>query len=174
MIQKLDNTFIRETVKNAVSQIMLAAKTAPKARGVDVLEIIYVFEKEKDILANAMDEIGEEISSEIFIRDAENIRKAQGVLLIASNDSVRGLNCGYCGFNCEDKPNTVHCVFNVIDLGIAIGSAVSSAMHYKLDNRILYSAGKAALKLGFFDKNIPLIFAIPFSVSEKNIFFDRK
>lgn len=174
MLQSLDNSLIIKTVENLVCQIMLAVKTAPKGRGVDVLEMKYVIDDEKDRLAQTMDEIANETETAFFYRDAENIRKSQVVLLLAAKNTVRGLNCGYCGFNCKEKSNDIHCVFNIIDLGIALGSAVSSAMLYKLDNRILYSAGKAALKLGFFDENIPLIFAIPFSISEKNIFFDRK
>ena len=174
MLQSLDNSLIIQALENVVCQIMLAVKTAPKGKGVDVLEMKYVTDVEKERLAQTMDEIGNETATAFFHRDAENIRKSQVVLLLATNNTVRGLNCGYCGSNCKDKSNDIHCVFNIIDLGIAMGSAVSSAMLYKIDNRILYSAGKAALKLGFFDKNIPFIFAIPFSISEKNIFFDRK
>ena len=174
MVQKLESSIIQKTIEYIGYQLMIAAKTAPKGRGVDCLDMLLLTENDKEMLASTMDEIAEEISAPFFHRDADNIRKDQTALLIACNDDVRGMQCGYCGFFCQHKPKATPCVFNVIDLGIALGSAVSSAMNYKIDNRILYSAGKAALKLQLFDKNMPIILAIPPSISEKNIFFDRK
>jgi uncharacterized ferredoxin-like protein len=41
-----------------------------------------------------------------------------------------------------------------------------------IDNRIMYSAGAAAMTLGLLEAD--LIVVLPLSISEKNIFFDRK
>jgi uncharacterized ferredoxin-like protein len=174
MKQQLNPSLLQNTIENIAYQIMLAIKTSPKGRGVDSLETLILTENDKDSLALTMDEIAEETGAVFFHRDATNIRNAQVVLLVACNEKVRGLNCGYCGFICQDKPAEAPCILNTIDLGIALGSAVSSLMTYKIDNRILFSAGKAAKKMNLFKKNMPIIFAIPLSVSEKNIFFDRK
>jgi len=174
MVQKLESSILQKTIENIGYQLMIAAKTAPKGRGVDCLDMLLLTGNDKEKLAKTMDEIAEEISAPFFHRDANNIRKSQTVFLMACNDDVRGMQCGYCGFLCQQKPKATPCVFNVLDLGIALGSVVSSAMNYKIDNRVLYSAGKAALKLQLFEKNMPIILAIPLSVSEKNIFFDRK
>lgn len=175
MIRKFDTHWVEEHLTSLVSPLLIAAQTAPKGRGINTLEIVLVNGAEKDALADKMDEISRRISAPFFSRDAQNIRHCFAVILLSTDNSVRGLNCGYCGYACcEEKPDTSPCVFNVTDLGIALGSAVSTAMQLKLDNRILYSAGKAAGELGFFTKNMPIIFAIPLSVSEKNIFFDRK
>ncbi len=174
MIHRLNTTTTQKIIEEIGLQLMIAVKTAPKARGKNSVEIIMLTDNDKLQLAKTMDQLSKTVATDFFKRDAENVRNAQAVLLLAVYDEVKGLNCQYCGFNCADKPSATPCVFNVIDLGIALGSAVSSAMHYKLDNRIMYSAGKAALKLQLFDKNMPIIFAIPLSASEKNMFFDRK
>jgi uncharacterized ferredoxin-like protein len=59
----------------------------------------------------------------------------------------------------------------LIDLGIAIGSAVKIASIFNIDNRIMYSVGVAAEEMGIIEGTI---LGIPLSVKGKNIFFDRK
>ena len=61
----------------------------------------------------------------------------------------------------------------MIDLGIALGSAVSIAADYRVDNRIMYSIGKAAAEMKYADDSV-VWHGIPISISGKNIFFDRK
>ena len=78
--------------------------------------------------------------------------------------------------NCDEKnehPNQP-CAFNTGDLGIAIGSAVSVAMDNRVDNRIMYTVGQAAIEMGILGKDVKIIYGIPLSVSSKNPFFDRK
>ena len=175
MIQRLDNNFLKEKLAVITAPLLIAAQTAPKGRGINTLKIVLISEEEKDRLADKMDEIGQRISAPFFSRDAQNVRHSFAVMLIGTDNSTRGLNCGYCGYaTCHEKPEKSPCVFNLTDLGIALGSTASSAMQMKIDNRILFSAGKAALELGFCGENMPIIFALPLSVSEKNIFFDRK
>lgn len=174
MKYRLDQTTTEEIIKHVADRLMIAAKTAPKGRGVNCLDMILLTGKDKDDLSVAMDKIAKEESVQFFYRDADNIRQSQAVLLIACHSQVRGLNCGLCGSLCDTKPEAVPCVFNVVDLGIALGSAVSTAMDLKVDNRIMYSAGKAAVKLKLFAENMPIAFAIPLSIDDKNIFFDRK
>ena len=50
----------------------------------------------------------------------------------------------------EKYPNTP-CVFNTGDLNLAIGSAVSLAADLRVDNRVMFSIGKAAI-----NKNNPV------------------
>ena len=80
-----------------------------------------------------------------------------------------------CGFeNCAQmKKAGTNCVFNVTDLGIAVGSAVSVAADHRIDNRVMYSAGKGALKLGIFPEDIKIIWGIPLSAGAKSIYYDR-
>jgi len=65
------------------------------------------------------------------------------------------------------------CSFNAGDLGIAVGSAASRAADLRLDNRIMYSAGKAAIELGILGEGVSIAYGIPLSVSSKSPFFDR-
>lgn len=68
--------------------------------------------------------------------------------------------------------SSAHCAFDDVDLGIAIGSAVSVAADNRIDNRIMYSAGRAAMELEILGKKVINIQGIPLSVSGKNPFFD--
>lgn len=167
---------LQKTINHITNCILIAAQTAPKGRGVDTLEIRSVMEKEKKSLISRMKKIGKQNEdSAFFLRDAENIAISDAVILIGTKADARGLNCGLCGFAiCGEKPVSQSCVFNTVDLGIALGSAVCSAMEFKVDNRIMYSVGKAAAELQLFGKETNCIFAIPLSVSSKSIFFDRK
>ena len=60
------------------------------------------------------------------------------------------------------------------DLGTAIGSAVKVASDHNIDNRIMFSFGKAAIIGGFVPEKIKIGYGIPLSVTGKNIYFDRK
>ena len=167
---------IQKTIEHITNCLMIAAQTAPKGRGMDTLIIQTVTETEKKSLISKMEEIGKQSEDTVFfLRDAENIAISQAVILMGTTPEARGLDCELCGFpNCGKKPVSQPCVFNMVDLGIALGSAVCSAMEFKVDNRIMYSAGKAAAELQLLGENIRCIFAIPLSVSSKSIFFDRK
>ena len=166
---------LQKTIEHITNCIMIAAQTAPKGRGVDTLIIQSLTDKEKESIIAKMMEIGnEQENSAFFLRDAKNIEASQAVILIGTKAEIRGLNCGLCGFAfCNDKPTQQPCIINVTDMGIALGSAVCSAMEFKMDNRIMYSAGKAAVELQLLGTDVNCIFAIPLSVSRKNIFFDR-
>ena len=59
----------------------------------------------------------------------------------------------------------------LIDLGIALGSAVKIASDLNIDNRIFYSAGLAAIQTGIMKADE--VQGIPLSIKGKNIFFDR-
>jgi uncharacterized ferredoxin-like protein len=63
-----------------------------------------------------------------------------------------------------------NCVVKVTDLGIAIGSAVKTASIHNVDNRVMYSAGVAAQKLGMF-KECSIVYGIPLKASGMDIYF---
>jgi uncharacterized ferredoxin-like protein len=167
-----------ETVKRAAELMLTAARTAPKARGIDNLVLAMVTGTDIELIAKKMDEIGNRPDgTNSFLRDADNIRKAQAVVLLGTPIKSQGLKlCGRCGFaNCEEKD--LHpefpCTFNTGDLGIAIGSAVSIAMDHRVDNRVMYTIGQAVMEMKFMGEEVKIAFGIPLSVSEKNPFFDR-
>ncbi|MEM4808813.1 MAG: ferredoxin domain-containing protein, partial [Candidatus Nezhaarchaeales archaeon] len=65
----------------------------------------------------------------------------------------------------------INLVLSLINLGIAIGSAVKTASIHNVDNRVMYTAGLAAQNLKLIDADVVL--AIPLSATSKNIYFDR-
>lgn len=173
-----EEQFRKETVESIARKMLAAARTAPKARGVDRLFLAIFDDYEVKTLSEAMKKTAQNGGPAFFERDADNLLQAQAVIILGTTYESQGLQlCGYCGFeNCEKKSKhpDVPCVFNTGDLGIAIGSAVSVAMDHRVDNRILYSAGYQAIKTGLTPPEVKLAYAIPLSVSAKNPFFDRK
>ena len=112
-----------------------------------------------------------------FLRDAGNLDRAAAAVLVGARRMVLDLDCGYCGAaTCEAaKADDLSCVFPLVDLGIAVGSGVAFAAEQGLDNRVMYTIGLAALRLGLFgDTEIRAALGIPFSVGPKSPFFDRK
>jgi uncharacterized ferredoxin-like protein len=136
----------KAALMEVAGRIMIAARTAPKARGNDHLVIATV--DQEDILrisAKMIEMVKEKGASESFLRDAENILAADAIVLIGTRIKSIGLSfCGLCGFkNCEEKNRhpSHPCAFNAHDLGIAVGSAVAEGMDARVDNRIMYSVG---------------------------------
>lgn len=165
----------KRAIMRVADMMMAAARTAPKGKGLDRLETFFLEGEEKDQFTQSMRVYGKEIGADFFLRDAGNIDKAAAVVFFGAEDNYHGLNCGYCGkASCaEASKDGVRCAFAVNDLGIAIGSAVSVAADSRIDNRVMYSAGRTAIELGLFSKNVKVAFAVPLSVSGKSVFFDR-
>lgn len=154
----------------------IAARTAPKGKGKDLLVTAIVSGSIKDQISAEMRRIGQQQKVSFFLRDADNLDAVSLLVLIGTRKDPLGLTyCGYCGFeNCEAMCDAGGCCsFNAGDLGIAVGSAVSIAADMRVDNRILFSAGKAALELGILGEDVSLAYAIPLSVTGKSPFFDR-
>jgi uncharacterized ferredoxin-like protein len=158
--------------------MLTAARTAPKAKGIDNLVLAVATEETILLISVKMKELAKgKDNLQFFIRDAENILNAEAIVLIATKIKSNGLNCGLCGYpTCEDK-NVIPlapCAFNTNDLGIAIGSAVSIAADHRVDNRVMFSIGIAVRELKLLDEEAAIIFGIPLSASGKSPFFDRK
>lgn len=166
----------KKAIDTVVSLMVAAAETAPKGKGISSMESIVIDGEEKAQLVAKMKEMSKELNAPTFERDAKNIEVCPTVVMFAGLNTYRGIaNCGFCGAgNCGNAKNIgAHCAFNVGDLGIAVGSAVALASDHRIDNRIMYTAGKAGLALGFFSEDAVLAYGIPLSVSEKSPFFDR-
>lgn len=166
----------KRTAYKVADLMAAAAKTAPKGCGEDKITTIILDGKDKDQLADYMREIGGETGADFFNRDAGNVDNSHLIVLIGTSNTPLGLEfCGMCGFeDCEELMEAGgNCAFNVTDLGIAIGSAVSIASDHRIDNRVLFSAGRAAIRMKCFDSDVKVCFGIPLSTSSKSIFFDR-
>jgi uncharacterized ferredoxin-like protein len=167
-----------QAVLAAARDMCAAARTAPKACGVDELDTAILTGADKDALAAKMREIGASLGDKggFFIRDAGNVDASSAVVLIGALYNTRKLGglCRLCGFegctSCTQAGAT--CVFAPMDLGIALGSAVAIAADRRLDNRMMFTAGKAAAALGHLGEH-NMIIGIPLSASGKSPFFDR-
>lgn len=167
----------KESVKQAAFLIMNKMLTAPKGKGASSLEILYIDDEEKQKLVEAMIKYGEQINRPSFKRDANNIRKADGIILIGSKKIVLNLDCGLCTVpTCtESVKKGLNCVFPIADLGIAIGAGVALAADLGIDNRVMYTVGEPSKKINLFkETKIQMVLGMPLSIASKNIFFDRK
>lgn len=175
---KTDGTNMeREGLLEVARLMCVAARTAPKGRGVDNVVTMVLTDSEKDAIAQEMQRVGEQSNTAFFVRDAANLRAAGALVLLGTRIKTMGIpNCGYCGYeDCdENRRHNGICVFNVGDLGIAVGSAVSVAANHRVDCRVFFSAGRAALNLKTLGEDVKIAWGIPLSVSGKNPFFDRK
>lgn len=168
----------KEALYDIARKMVIAARTAPKGRGMDNIVIAIAETPEIENIAIRMEEIAAVSGMDAFRRDACNIRMAPLMLMIGAKYNTTHLPyCGLCGFeNCENKSKHPEspCVFNIADLGIAVGSAVDMAAHFHADNRIMYTAGMAVKKLSLLGEDVQIVMCIPLSATSKNPFFDRK
>lgn len=164
-----------QLVLDAARRMMLAARTAPKGKGIDIIEIGVATDDDILRLSDEMLRIAADTGLKFFLRDAENIKSAEAIVLLGTRQQVQGLNCAHCGFaTCAEKPEMVPCAINSVDLGIAIGSACATAADLRVDTRVMFSAGLAAQHLHFLGEECRCVMAILVSASSKNPFFDRK
>jgi len=142
----------REAILDVARLMVTSARTAPKARGEDNIKTLILVEEDKDKLADTMEKMGR-------TRDSKNVKDAGVVVLI-------GVDFG------SPVEEWINFRGKLIDLGIALGSAVRTASELNVDNRIMYSVGSAAMRMGIMKSDEVL--GIPLSTKGKNIFFDRK
>jgi uncharacterized ferredoxin-like protein len=174
-----------EALLYASRLMLVSARTAPKAGGIDDILTAIVFGREKEALAEEMDKMADERKIEGFRRDAKNLRDSEAAVLVG----VRGaksfkLNCGACGYaTCNEFDEAKKkagrdftgptCIFKALDLGIALGSAAKTASLLNVDSRIMYRIGAAARRLNLMPE-ATVIMGIPISAKGKNIYFDRQ
>jgi uncharacterized ferredoxin-like protein len=175
-------SLIDEGIIQVAAMMEIAARTAPKSRGEDFIEIMTIAGQTVKDLAEAMIKFGQEKGKSKFDRDAANVAASRAVVIIGLNNCTSlGLDCGACGYpDCDsfNKARQVEvdfmgpiCSFRLVDLGIAVGSAVKTAQIFNVDNRIMYRIGVAARWMGLVDWDYLL--GIPLSATGKNIYFDR-
>ncbi|MCX7668071.1 MAG: DUF2148 domain-containing protein [Atribacterota bacterium] len=171
-----------ETVLKQIAEFMIvSARTAPKSGGKDFVTARVVEGELLRRLGEAMVQYGEETGIKGFIRDGKNVLDSSvGVLIGLKDAQTMGLNCGGCGFDAcaELEPKEKRefkgpqCMLRLLDLGIALGSAVKTASLFNVDNRIMYRIGVVARRIGLTQDDV--VMGIPLSAKGKNIYFDRK
>lgn len=166
-----------EGLRRVAELMCVAARTAPKARGYDQIVTAIVEDAEdRERIAARMVEIGERAEAEFFSRDAENLREEPIAVIIGTKlQRLRIPGCSFCGYQGCDAAEKAdaRCAYNAGDLGIAIGSAVSVAADHRVDNRIMYTIGNAAVELELLGPEVLIAHGIPLSAKGKNPFFDR-
>ena len=170
-----ERTTRNERLLQVAGEMMTAARTAPKAKGIDMIEVVVASGDTIASLSEAMLAYSAKTGLGFIARDALNILQAEAIVLIGTKPQTQGLNCGYCGFDsCEEKHQfpDVPCALNTVDVGIAMGSACAVAADHRVDSRVMFSVGRVALELDMMP-GCDNIFAIPISCSSKNPFFDR-
>ena len=176
-----------DTLKKAVIQVAammeIAARTAPKSRGEDFVQVKIISGRKLKELVQAMLKFGKERKKENFDRDSRNLQDSFVAVLIGIKDATTlSLDCGACGYpDCAAfKKAKKHngdfrgpiCSYRLLDLGIALGSAVKTAQMFNVDNRIMYRIGVAARWSGMVDWDY--VMGIPLAATGKNVFFDRE
>ena len=142
----------RDAIISIAELMMASARTAPKAGGRDNVKTLIVLDEDKDRLAVVMEEMGR-------TRDSGNVKDSGAIVLI--------------GVDFDDPTDDwMNFKAKLIDLGIALGSAVKTASDLNVDNRIMVTIGRAAIKMGLMKADE--VQGIPLSIKGKNIFFDRK
>ena len=166
-----------------VARLMeLAARTAPKTKGEDFIEMMIISGDNIAKLSGMIIAFGKSKGKSNFDRDARGVENSPVILLIGLKAAkTAGIDCGACGYNsCAGLENAAKantdfagpiCNFRIMDLGIALGSAAKTAQMHNVDNRIMYRIGVAARYGGLVDWDIAM--GIPLSATGKNIFFDR-
>lgn len=175
---KFEEEARKKALLDVASRMMIAAKTAPKGRGIDNI-VVAVIEREEiqKISTKMMELVQRNGAHEAFHRDAENLLASDVAVLIGTKIKSVGIPyCDLCGHkNCDEKDKYPKqpCAFNTGDLGIAVGSAVSIAMDNRVDNRLMFTAGMAARDLRLLGDDVAIVYAIPLSCTSKSPFFDR-
>ncbi len=172
---------MNDALKMVADLMAVSARTAPKAGGQDFVKIAVVSGDDIQRLAQAMEQYGQAANKKNFDRDGRNVAASGAVLLLGIKDAkTTGLNCGACGHSdCKEISLPVEgsefggpfCAWRLIDLGVAVGSAVKTASLLNVDNRVMYRIGVAARKLGLIEADVAL--GIPLSASGKSVYFDR-
>jgi uncharacterized ferredoxin-like protein len=172
-----------KTIIDVARLMLLAARTAPKGRGIDDLESMILTGNEKDAVAKEMYKIAK-APDDHWTRDAKNVEECAALVLIGlKGPKALGTQCGACGYeNCAQMLKAGRkegyffagptCIIKALDMGIALGSAVKTAQLHNVDNRILFRAGVAAYRLKLMPESTILI-GIPLAATGKSIFFDR-
>ena len=71
-----------EHILQVARLMMTAARTAPKGKGIDIIEVALITDEEIKQLSDTMVAMVEEHGMKFFLRDADNILNAECVILL--------------------------------------------------------------------------------------------
>lgn len=169
-------------VEMVAALMAISATTAPKSKGENFVRTKVLKGKILKKLADGMLTFGQRTGKKDFDRDSKNVAGSEAVLLVGIQKAgVLGLDCAACGYpDCKafqkQKKRSGEfagptCAYRLLDMGIALGSAVKTASMLNVDNRIMYRIGVVAREMAIV--NWDFVMGIPLSVTGKSIYFDR-
>jgi uncharacterized ferredoxin-like protein len=176
----------KSAIDTTLALMAAAARTAPKAMGIDALVIFGLTGDEKKEIATIMKGLAPEGDPSLpkWQRDAGNVETADALFIVGLKKRAgsAGASCKACGYeSCEafGKASKTEgffrgptCVFKATDLGIAVGSAVKTAGLLNVDSRVMFRVGVAIMKSRWGEK-LSIAWGVPLKVSGKSPFFDR-
>ncbi len=172
---------MNEAVKLVADLMCVAARTAPKTAGKDFIVTRVVTGEDLGRLSKAMADYGARTGKKNWDRDGANVAASDACVFIGLKGARSvGLNCGACGRErCADLGELhegpefagPYCAWRLVDLGIAVSSAVKTASIHNVDNRIMYRVGVMGRSTGLIDADVAV--GIPLSATGKSIYFDR-
>jgi len=155
-----------------VAELMaISARTAPKAKGEDFIDLKILSGKQLKVLSKAMLDHARKANDPMWKRDGTCIMRSGAVLLVGIRDPVNKKRKASRSTVKGDVFAENERARRFIDLGIALGSAAKTASILNVDNRIMWRAGEMARRIGLLKSYV--VIGIPLSASGKNIFFDR-
>ena len=87
-----ERTTRTERLLLVAGEMMTAARTAPKAKGIDIIEVILATGETIGLLSKSMLDYSEKTGLGFIARDALNILHAEAILLIGTKHQTQGLN----------------------------------------------------------------------------------
>ena len=149
-------------------ELVSFVQEALKRLGLGDLEVVVMSGRQKEELAKYMYQLAEELRDPSCKADAQEVRRAEAVLLLGLRDGgdVVGMNCGACGFrSCEDMlqgrvagllfPGPT-CVLRALDLGVAVGLLAESKLVLTRDKKAMVRVGVAAKRMGLVKSDVVL------------------
>jgi len=168
-------------LRTVADLMAISARTAPKSAGQDFVVMRVIEGDDVKALGEHMIEYGQRTGKKNFDRDGRNVMQSAAVVLIGINEARSvNLDCSACGAETcegllinsfEGEFRGPQCAFRLLDMGIALGSAVKTASLLNVDNRIMYRAGVLAREMGLIEADF--VMGIPLSATGKSIYFDR-
>ncbi len=94
-----------EAVIQVARLMLVAARTAPKAKGVDSIEATIATGDDLSRLAEKMRELSRERGYSFYERDAGSVEASDCVVVIGARaQEALGMDCGMCGYpSCAER-----------------------------------------------------------------------
>jgi uncharacterized ferredoxin-like protein len=158
----------RADCSSSPDELISFVQEALRRLGLGDLGVAVVSGRQKEELAKYMYQLAEELRDPSCKADAQEVRRAEAVLLLGLRDGgdVVGMNCGACGFrSCEDMlqgrvagllfPGPT-CVLRALDLGVAVGLLAESKRVLTRDKKAMVRVGVAAKRMGLVKSDVVL------------------